>query len=586
MKGIRLHIGIAAFSILSFTANAQVSFTIDTTSGCAPHTVNCTNTTHVSMDTTNATFYWYFEGPGDTIIDDSTYDASFTYNNPGNYEIRLAMYDSTMVYQGDSLLWTTVNATVAAADSASICSNDSIYLGSAFQNTAGTYIDTLTATNGCDSIVSTTLGVTTAPNAGISDTGAACTSDINFDVSTVLGGTPDGGGTWTDVDGAGLFGTSFSPLIAGAGVYNFIYVVTGVSPCVDDSATVTVTVSTFAFAGLAGANLSACILEDTVDVSTGLLLAGDSGGTWMDDDATGQLNGTIFNPSAAGIGSYNFTYVVLGTGACANDSTTVTVDVVSTPNAGADGALTACGDQLAVDLSTGLDGTQDPGGTWNDDDATGNLFFGFFNASGVGAGTYNFSYVASASGCADDFAVVAVTVIAAPNAGTSTTLSTCDTTTSIDLFSGLGGSPDTGGSWSDDDFTGALANSIFDPSIPEVGTYSFTYTVIGTPPCVNASTAVTVDVSNCVGIPELNMSSIKLYPNPSEGVFTLDFGSNSIEDTRIEVFNALGELLENAIIENNASKIYVDLTGNPNGLYYLNIISDGKLVTNKVSITR
>jgi len=93
--------------ITATTSIAQVDFTPDVNNGCPPLLVNCTNNTHLSMDTTKATFYWYFEGPGDTVIDDSTYDASFTYLTPGNYEIRLAMYDSFMVYQGDFMQWIT-----------------------------------------------------------------------------------------------------------------------------------------------------------------------------------------------------------------------------------------------------------------------------------------------------------------------------------------------------------------------------------------------------------------------------------------------------------------------------------------------
>ena len=48
-------------------------------------------------------------------------------------------------------------------NSISICEGDSIFVGGAYQTTAGVYTDLLTSINGCDSLVMTTLNVTTLP---------------------------------------------------------------------------------------------------------------------------------------------------------------------------------------------------------------------------------------------------------------------------------------------------------------------------------------------------------------------------------------------------------------------------------------
>ena len=55
----------------------------------------------------------------------------------------------------------TVNepAEVVTSEAASICANDSLFVGGAYQNTAGIYKDTLTNIIGCDSIIETTLTI-------------------------------------------------------------------------------------------------------------------------------------------------------------------------------------------------------------------------------------------------------------------------------------------------------------------------------------------------------------------------------------------------------------------------------------------
>ncbi|MBL4658254.1 MAG: hypothetical protein JKX73_09660 [Flavobacteriales bacterium] len=84
----------------------------------------------------------------------------------------------------DSIVTTTlvVNPTYNTPVAQTICSNDSILLEGAFQNTAGTYMDTLTSVSGCDSVITTTLTVN--PTASSSATVTICDGD-----SILLGGS-------------------------------------------------------------------------------------------------------------------------------------------------------------------------------------------------------------------------------------------------------------------------------------------------------------------------------------------------------------------------------------------------------------
>jgi hypothetical protein len=99
--------------------------------------------------------------------------------------------------------------------------------------------------------------------------------------------------------------------------------------------------------------------------------------------------------------------------------------------------------------------------------------------TGLPAGTGYYVVSTNLLGCQSQSTTVTVTAQVQPNAGINGTLSICDgtTVTAAQLFAQLGGSPNTGGTWS--------------PTLAGVGTY--TYTVTATTPCtVNATSTVIV----------------------------------------------------------------------------------------------
>jgi hypothetical protein len=79
-----------------------------------------------------------------------------------------------------------------------------------------------------------------------------------------------------------------------------------------------------------------------------------------------------------------------------------------------------------------------------------------------------------------------------------------------ELFSVLGGTPAPGGAWSG---PGYLNEGVFDPYISTPGTY--TYTVIGTPPCPNVTAQVTAIVNTA---PNPGTSSIVTVCQNSEEI--------------------------------------------------------------------
>ena len=96
---------------------------------------------------------------------------------------------------------------------------------------------------------------------------------------------------------------------------------------------------------------------------------------------------------------------------------------------------------------------------------------------GLNGNSYKVIFTNEANICSEEAAAV-LNVQEAPDAGSNGTLTTCegDTLTTAELFNVLGGTPDSGGTWS--------------PALAGAGTY--TYTVAATAPCTTDATAEVV----------------------------------------------------------------------------------------------
>ena len=318
------------------------------------------------------------------------------------------------------------------------------------------------------------------PDAGNNGTLNICSNQNSVDLFNSLLGTPQVGGTWspTLASGTGIF----NPAIDVSNTYT--YTVSGVSPCIDDTATVTVIVTNGPEAGTDN-SLIVCVNNPSQDLFLLLGPTAQSGGTW----SPAMISGTgVFNPAIDPQG--NYVYTLSGTLPCSNDFATISVTVNPIPNAGTNGTKIFCSNATPEDLFLSLGGTPQSGGTWSPALASGT---GVFNPALDIAQTY--TYTVGSTCVTPSTATVTVSITQAPNAGgIGQTLNTCADITSIDLFTGLDGTQESG-TWNDDDATGALTNNIFNPSTVGVGTYNFTYTVVGTSPCANAISTVTVIVN-------------------------------------------------------------------------------------------
>ena len=117
---IKHYILLSLFSIFTFfSINAQISFTADVTSGCAPLTVNFTNT---SSNPNAVSYQWYF-GTGNWF---NGTNETHTFLSAGNYWAHLDAYDSNGGYLGNYEIEIQVSgaASYISMNNDSACVND------------------------------------------------------------------------------------------------------------------------------------------------------------------------------------------------------------------------------------------------------------------------------------------------------------------------------------------------------------------------------------------------------------------------------------------------------------------------------
>lgn len=162
------------------------------------------------------------------------------------------------------------------------------------------------------------------------------------------------------------------------------------------------------------------------------------------------------------------------------------IDIEKTVEAGGDATIDICSDSNPIQLLDQLVGSPDTTGTWSPLLSSGT---GIFDPSIDPAGIYTYTVIGTPA-CSTDTSQVTVTVTQQANPGTDTTITVCSSDASLDLFTVLNGTPDSGGIWSP---TLSSGTSMFDPAVDPAGDY--TYTLTGPNSCLDTSATVTVTVT-------------------------------------------------------------------------------------------
>ncbi len=107
-------------------------------------------------------------------------------------------------------------------------------------------------------------------------------------------------------------------------------------------------------------------------------------------------------------------------------------------------------------------------------------------------------------------------------------------------------------------------------------TVTTTYTVTGVTGVCSNSLTITQNVSLCTGVNEVLGSLVTIYPNPNNGVFTIELNAN----TQVSITNVLGDVLFNATL--HTGKQTLDIQNKANGIYFVKLIQNGKQQTIKL----
>lgn len=265
---------------------------------------------------------------------------------------------------------------------------------------------------------------------------------------------------------------------------------------------------------LSGGTTQIAPVADVCETSEPItLFAIPSGGTWSGTGITDENAGT-FDPSVAGIGSFEITYNASSNG-CAS-SATATINVVAAPPADFVGlASTYCPADADVQLSGIPAGGSFSINTANNVGINGNVF----SPSAVGAGTYEITYTVNTNGACAASITQTVTVNTAPQVSFSLADSTCSqdepialtATPASGLFSGAG-----------------VVGNTFDPSLAGTGAVvvTYTYTEAGqacpgvATETIQVNAAPVVTLSGLASEYCLNSEAVTLVGTPSLGSFS------------------------------------------------------------------
>jgi hypothetical protein len=241
---------------------------------------------------------------------------------------------------------------------------------------------------------------------------------------------------------------------------------------------------------------------------------------------------------------------VTESGSCIAVSTPLTITVnqnPGTPSISPVGPTTFCeGGSVNFTAPTGYSYA------WSTGETTQSI-----NVSQTGNYTLTITDVNSCSAVSTATAVTVNTLPVVLLSGNADTV--CSNTGIINL---TGESP-SGGTFSG---TGVNGNS-FNPSTAGIGNQIVTYSFTDNNGCINTASE-TIQVVTCTGINELTDEQLTVMPNPSSGIFTIEF-NNAANGRWIEVMDMSGKLVYESAIANAVTPIELGLISS--GCYLLEI---------------
>lgn len=410
---------------------------------------------------------------------------------------------------------------------------------------------TYTASNGCDASETQTTIVNDQPVISF----PLSPNIYCVDAAPVALNALPAGGTYS---GVGVSGNTFSPAVAGVGgPYVITYTFTDTIGCRNTSSTTqSVSVASLPVVAISGLSPEYCLNANPATLN-GLPLGGTFSGT-------GVTNG-IFYPSLAGTGSHTVTYSFTDNNGCGGQqsATTTVQGMPSVSFTGLDAAY--CLDAPAAVLT----GTP-PGGTFN---GAGMIANSFNPALAGEGGPYDITYAFTDNNNCSSVDTQQVTVSTQPTLeiiGLDSQYCAWQGPVTLALTPPGGQLAGTG-----------VSGSTFNPSLAGPGTHIIVYVYTDGGCTGSLERVVTVDA--CVGIALPAAPEVKIYPNPTTGIFTVEVLGETVPGSILSVYNMQGQQMMRVQLQTwKKYSDFLDLTAQPRGVYYLRLETGREVVIKKV----
>lgn len=244
---------------------------------------------------------------------------------------------------------------------------------------------------------------------------------------------------------------------------------------------------------------------------------------------------------------------------------------VCTPQPSQDGELDVCSLDETIDLNTIIT----PGettGTWSFDVNPSALNGSTLTVDALPAGTYQAMYTVQTF-CPEeaDTAYATINLYGRSSAGNNSSVATCNYG-SFNLFDGLTGSVDLGGTWYDPSNT-ALPGALVTFNGQIAANYNYYY-VVSNGVCPEDTAYVEIQLQDCASIAENELAGFALYPNPTSDVVNIQYSGAAI-NTEVILSDSKGSVILNEKVNFKTEDNYeIDMTNLVKGVYFLNIYSE------------
>ena len=112
-----------------------------------------------------------------------------------------------------------------------------------------------------------------------------------------------------------------------------------------------------------------------------------------------------------------------------------------------------------------------------------------------------------------------------------------------------------------------------------------TVTVIAFGPCSSDTATFTFDVNQISVDEDFMNGTLKIYPNPTRGLFNVEFATASATDVEISIVNMVGQVISNEVVTvNGLYNNQFDLSNESAGVYFIQFTTDNAVLTERITV--